>query len=337
MNIRNLSRGLLLLLAAALSTAWQPAPAAADQLLVADRLSNAVYRYSGNGALLGTVLTDNVNLNQPSGIALSTDSTKLYVSSSANSQVVQYDYSVATGTATNPTIFANAAEGLAFPSSILFSQDGSKVYVSNLGGTGVAQFNTDGTVAGPPVNGAVGGGAFFQFSGLAFAPAGELLVGAFQDFPAGTNGTVAKSNAAISSLGDFLTPSASLNGATGLLVDGDDLYVAAGFAGTVQRFDANTGVVDPSFGLTGLEFPQTLLANPNGPGFLAGILGFTNGSGNISKYGYDGSFLGVFASAGGGGFTEATAFVSVVPEPATIGMLTCAAAALGFTMRRRQA
>ena len=337
MNVRKLTRGMLLLLAAALFHSWQLVPASADQLPVAVRLSNAVYRYSGNGTLLGTVLTDNVNLNQPSGIALSPDSTKLYVSSSANSQVVQYDYSVATGTATNPTIFANAAEGLAFPSSILFSQDGSKVYVSNLGGTGVAQFNTDGTVAGPPVNGAVGGGAFFQFSGLAFAPAGELLVGAFQDFPAGTSGTVAKSNAAITSLGDFLTPSPSLLGASGLLVDGNDLYVSGMFAGTIQRFNATTGAVDPSFGLSGLAFPQTLLANPNGSGFLAGVLGFVNGSGNISKFGYDGSSLGVFANAGGGGFTEATAFVSVIPEPATIGMLTCAAAALGFTMRRRRA
>jgi DNA-binding beta-propeller fold protein YncE len=335
MNIRNLSRGLLLLLAAALSNAWQPAAATADQLLVADRLSNSVYRYGPNGQLLGTVVTDNINLVQPSGIALSPDSTKLYVASSGNSQVVQYDYSVVFGTATNPTIFANAAEGLAFPSSILFSQDGSKVYVSNLGGTGVAQFNSDGTVAGPPVNGLVGGGAFFQYSGMAFAPTGELLVSAFQNFPVADAGTVAKSNAAISSLGDFLTPSASLNGATGLLVDGDDLYVAAGFAGTIQRFDVTTGAVDPSFSVSGLAFPQGLLPNPNGLGFLAGTLGFTSGGGNISKYGYDGSFLGIFASPGGGGFTEPTAFVSVVPEPATIGMLTCAAAALGFTVRRR--
>ncbi|MBA4106505.1 MAG: hypothetical protein C0485_12170 [Pirellula sp.] len=337
MNVRNLTRNFLLLLAAALTNSWQLAPASADQLLVADRLSNAVYRYSGNGTLLGTVLTDNVNLVQPAGIALSPDSTKLYIASSGNNRVMQYDYSVATGTATNPTIFGDASEGLLFPSSILCSQDGSKVYVSNLGGSGVAQFDTTGAPAGPPVNGAIGGGAYFQFSGLAFAPTGELLVGAFQNFPAANAGTVAKSNAAISSLGDFLTPSASLNGVTGLLVDGDDLYVAAGFAGTVQRFDANTGVADPSFGLTGLEFPQTLLENPNGSGFLAGILGFTDGSGKISKYGYDGSFQGVFASAGGGGFTEATAFVSVVPEPATIGMLTCAAAALGFTVRRRLA
>lgn len=334
MIARNLTRGLLLLLAAASPSALQSTSASADQLLVADRLSNAVYRYSGNGTLLGTVLTDNVNLNQPSGMALSPDSTKLYVASSANNQVVQYDYSVATGAATNPTIFANAAEGLAFPSSILFSQDGSKVYVSNLGGTGVAQFNTDGTVAGPPVSGLVGGGAFFQFSGMAFAPGGELLVGAFQDFPGGTTGAVAKSDAAISAIADFVAPSTAINGASGLLVDGDDLYVSGLFAGTIQRYDATTGAVDPSFGVSGLAFPQGLLANPNGPGFLAGILGFANGSGNISKYAYDGSFLGVFASAGGGGFTEATSFVAVVPEPATFGLLTLAVAALRFTVRR---
>ncbi|QDT74914.1 SMP-30/gluconolactonase/LRE family protein [Lacipirellula limnantheis] len=337
MTARNLTRGLHFLAAAALLVSVRPAPASAAQVLIADRLSNAVYRYSGNGVLLGTVVADNVNLNQPSGIALSPDSTKLYVASSGNSQVVQYDYSVATGTATNPTVFGNAAEGLAFPSSILPSGDGSKVYVSNLGGTGVAQFNADGTLAGAPINGLVGGGAFFQFSGLAFAPTGELLVGGFQNFPAADAGTVAKSNAAITALGDFLTPSASLNGATGLLVDGDDLYVAAGFAGTVQRFDVNTGAVDPSFGLSGLAFPQTLLANSNGSGFLVSVLGFSNGTGTISKYGFDGTSAGIFASPGGGGFQEATALVAVVPEPATIGMLTCAAVALGFTVRRRRA
>lgn len=337
MIARNLTRRLFLLAADALLSSILPAAANADQLLVADRLSNAVYRYSGNGTLLGTVLTDNVNLNQPSGMALSPDSTKLYVASSMNNRVMQYDYSVATGTAINPTIFADATDGIAFPSSILFSQDGSKVFVSNLGGTGVAQFNADGTSAGAPVNGLIGGGAFFQYSGLAFAPGGELLVGAFQDFPGGTTGAVAKSNAAISTIADFVAPSTSINGASGLLVDGDDLYVSGLFAGTIQRYDATTGAVDPSFGLSGLAFPQGLLANPNGPGFLAGILGFANGSGNIAKYGYDGSFLGVFASAGGGGFTEATSFVAVVPEPVTFGLLTVAVAALGFTVRRRLA
>jgi hypothetical protein len=50
---------------------------------------------------------------------------------------------------------------------------------------------------------------------------------------------------------------------------------------------------------------------PDGNGFVAGILGFSNGSGNISRYAFDGTFENTFASSGGGGFTEATAFVAV--------------------------
>ena len=96
------------------------------------------------------------------------------------------------------------------------------------------------------------------------------------------------------------------------------------FAGTIQRFNATTGAVDPSFGLSGLAFPQTLLANPNGSGFLAGILGFTNGSGNISKFGYDGSSLGVFANelvhlAYANGVFGAVGW----PQPIGPGRMTC--------------
>lgn len=314
------------------------APSQAQQLLVADRLSNSVYRYSASGAFLGTVLTDNVNLLGPSGITLSPDSTKLFVTSSGNNQVVQYDYSVATGLATNGSVFADETDGLSFPSSVKFSQDGSKVYVSNLGGTGVAQFNPDGSSAGSPITGLIGGGAYFQFSGLEYAPNGELLVGAFQNFPDGNAGAVAKSNLPISSLSDFVPGSTSLNGASGLLVNSNDLYVTGLFAGTISRYNATTGALDPTFGVTGLAFPQGLVASPDGNGFLVGNLGVSNGSGNISQYAFDGTLIGTFASPGGGGFTEPTAFATVaIPEPATLGMLTVAVAALGLTVRRRMA
>ncbi|WP_428305980.1 SMP-30/gluconolactonase/LRE family protein [Lacipirellula sp.] len=311
---------------------------AQQQLLVADRLSNSVFRYSASGTLLGTVLTDNVNLLGPSGITLSPDQTKLFVTSTGNNVVVQYDYSVATGLATNGSVFADAADGLSFPSSVKYSQDGSKVYVSNLGGTGVAQFNLNGTSAGAPINGLIGGGTYFQFSGLEYAPNGELLVGAFQNFPAGNAGAVAKSNVPITGLSEFIPGSASLNGASGLLVRGNDLYVTGMFAGTIGRYNVLTGAVDPSFGVSGLAFPQGLIASPDGNGFLAGILGVSNGSGNISHYAYDGTLIGTFALPGGGGFIEPTAFATVaIPEPATLGMLTVAVAALGLTVRRRMA
>jgi DNA-binding beta-propeller fold protein YncE len=320
---------------AALTLLFVGASASSAALLVADRLSNSVYRYSNSGALLGTVLTDNVNLIQPSGVALSPDQTRLYVSSIGNNRVMQYDYNVGTGAASNPVVFADAADGLMFPNSIVFSPSGNTVYVSNLGGSGVARFNLDGSSAGAPLNGLIGGGAFFQFSGMAFAPSGELIVGAFQDFPAGTSGAVAKSNAAITSLSDFIAPSTALNGASGLLVQGFNLYVSAGFAGNIRRYNVSTGELDAGFGLSGLEFPQGMVNAPDGNGFLVGILGFVDGSGKISRYDFNGTLLGTFAINGSGGFTEATAFAVVIPEPATGGMLGVALVALVSLARRR--
>lgn len=295
----------------ALSTAAQ-----AGDLLVADRLSNSVYRYSESGALLGTVLADNVNLNQPTGLALSPDLTKLYVASFQNSQIVAYDYNLAAGTASNPTVFAAGfADNLATPSSILFSRDGATMYVSNLGGTGVARFNLDGSSAGPPLQfAAPQNQSLFQFSGLAFAPSGELLVGAFQDFPAGSSGAIGRASAASTTFAPLVGPATSLNGASGLLVHGDDLYVTGMFSSNIQRFDANTGAHDPTFSVTDLIFPQGLLAAPDGNGLLVGILGVSNGAGHIARYNFDGNLLGTFASTGGGGFTEATAFIEV-PDP----------------------
>ena len=310
----------------------------AGELLISDRTRNSVYRYSESGNFLGTLLNDPVNLNQPSGIRLSPDNKKLYVASSQNNRVVRYDYNYAAGTATNPTIFAST--GLAFPNSILFSKDGNKVYVSNLGGAGVAQFNTDGTSAGPPINGLIAGGAIFQYSGLAYAPTGELLVGGFQDFPAGAAGSIAKSNAAVSSISDFVAPSATLNGVGNLVVIGNDLYATAGFAGRINKYNATTGAVDASFNApTNLAFPASMIQAPDGNGLLVGVLGAQDGQGTISRFGINGTPLGVFAAAQAlpaNGFFEATGIIFVnVPEPATVGLLGIAVMAWGLVACRR--
>ena len=124
-----------------------PSGSRAADLLVADRLSNSVYRYSAAGALLGTVVDHSADLNQPAGIGMSPDFKEMYVSSSQNNRVMKYDYDPATGVATNPTIFADATGGLAFPNDIQFSPDGSTVYIANLGG-GVSRFYADGSSAG---------------------------------------------------------------------------------------------------------------------------------------------------------------------------------------------
>jgi DNA-binding beta-propeller fold protein YncE len=297
-----------------------------------------VYRYSESGAFLGTLFTDNVNLNQPSGLQISPDNKKLFITSSQNNRVVRYDYNFAAGTATNPTVFAST--GLAFPNSILFSKDGNKIYVSNLGGAGVAQFNLDGTSAGPAINGAIAGGSIFQYSGLAHAPGGELLVGGFQDFPAGTSGAIARSNAGISSISDFIAPSNALNGVGNLLVAGNGLYATAGFAGRVNKYNATTGAVDGTFTpVTDLPFPASMVLAPDGNSILVGVLGFADGTGNITRFGFNGAPLGVFASAQANpanGFREPTGMVYVaIPEPTALGLLGIALGSLSFFAQRR--
>ncbi len=335
MSIRALTHCFGLLAFTVLSLAAWSGVANAKEILIADRLSNNVFRYSTDGTYLGTLVEhDPLNpvLNQPTGIAVSPDMTKLYVSNFQTQSITQFDYDYAAGTATNPTVFATA--GLLAPSTIRFSQDGTKMLVSNLGGTGVAQFNLDGSSAGPAINGLVAGGSVFQFSGMAFAPNGDLLVGGFQDFPAGTSGAVARSNNAITTLGDFIGPSSTINGASGLLVHGDDLYVVGMFSSNITRYNANTGAVDSGFGITDLAFPQDIMASPDGNGFLVGVLGYANGTGNILQYGFDGTLIGEFASSADGIFTEATAF-TVVPEPSSVVLIGLGLAAVAVVARGR--
>jgi DNA-binding beta-propeller fold protein YncE len=298
-------------------------------------LSNSVYRYSDSGVFQNVVLTDNTNLNQPSGMQISPDGSKIYVSSSQGNQVIQYDYNYTTFTATNATVFADVNDGIAFPSSVLFSQDGSRVYVSNLGGTGVAQFNTDGSSAGA----SLAGGSSFAYSGLAFAPNGSLLVGGYD------GGTVATLNAAMNGLTDIVSPLPALAGASGLLVHDQSLYVTGLMAQSLLKFniDPVTGAatLDASFNnntgaVTGLAFPQGMMLAPDGNGMLVGILGSGEGQGSIARYGFDGTLLGTWASPGGGGFGEATSFVYAVPEPSVLILTAMGCTSLGLAARRRR-
>jgi hypothetical protein len=151
-------------------------------------------------------------------------------------------------------------------------------------------------------------------SGLAFAPNGDLLVGVFQD-ASGANGAVGHWNGTGSTLDFLVDPNSNLQGASGLLVHEDHLYVSGMLAGNIKRFDLTDGEPDPTFSISGLGFPNGLIEAPSGDGFLAGILGFAAGGGRIAHYDFNGNLVGdgVFASPGGGGFAEATAFVAV-PE-----------------------
>jgi hypothetical protein len=106
-------------------------------------------------------------------------------------------------------------------------------------------------------------------------------------------------------------------GASGILVHDNHVYVTGMFASNLQRFNLATGALDSSFSVTGLAFPQGLMLAPDGNGILVGILGYIAGQGHIAQYDFNGALVGdgVFATAGGGGFQEATTFVTVPELP----------------------
>lgn len=344
MNFWNSLRTLCLLLLGTVVLLVQIDIVEAGQYLIADRMSNRVLRYSEGGAFLGVLIDDSVNLNQPAGITISPDESKLYITSRLNSRVVEYNYFGSTATFSQSISSATASPStINAPASVLFSQDASRLYVSNLGAaanaTTVAQLTPAGASAGADLTGGPATGR----SGMAWNPSGELLVGSYGFSPVGG---VLRYDTGTSAFVNFVTPVAELRGAANLLVNGDDLYVAAGFGGRLGKFDANTGLIDTSFGtdgyVSGLAFPASLALDPDGQSLLLGILGATNGSGRIDRYDLDGNLLGTFANNSNAnpalGFREATgiAYSTVVPEPASAVLGMLAIAAVGALARGRR-
>jgi hypothetical protein len=236
------------------------------------------------------------------------------------------------------------------PGGLLLSPDGNTLYVANRGLgnlTTVAQLNAaNGTSAGPDLT----GGPTTGRTGLAFSPAGQLLVGAF-----GTNfgpggapgGGVLRFDSAANAFVDLVPQNPALAGVGGILVHNNDLYVTASvsndFGGRVGKFNATTGAPDPAFGAGGLltpqvSFPASIAPTADGAGFLLGMLHIqTTGAGRVDRYLFDGTRVGVWADNStvnpAQGFVEATALLEVVPEPASLG--GAALAAVGLAAYRR--
>lgn len=302
-------------LAAVLSLWGVVADVCAADLLVSDRLTNRILRYDAAGTLLGTVVEDSVNLAEPNGMALSPDGTQLYVASRQNSQVVRYDFDGTKGT--NPQVFATG--GISIPASVEFAPGGQKVLVSNLGlqfdGGTVAQFNLDGSSAGP----ALLGGPPVGRTGIAIGPQGEIFVGSFQD------GAILRFDTRTQTFMPFVAGSQTMAGLGNLVTNGEDLYAVGGFGGLLMKYSTLTGEPDPNWTpISGLEFPASLSLSPDGNGLLVGVLGFSPGAGKILQYGFDGKLIGTFANSQPGnptlGFIEAT---GMLVSPALRQPLIC--------------
>ena len=324
----------VLQLVAALAAILHAASASA-WVLIADRLTNRVLRYTDSGQFLNVVVEDPVNLggvgnaSGPNALALRADGNQLWVSS-LNGSVVRYDFNGFN--ATNPLkITSNGASSINDPGGVLLTPNGATVYVSSRGfgfSDVVARLNPDGTSQAADL----GGGGFTGRTGLAFRPGGDLLAGVFgSDFMGGGpgGGVVRLDGGAFV---PFIANSQSIAGVASLLVNGNDLYLTASvgpdFQGRIAKFNATTGAPDATFGTGGLitpgvSFPAGISATSDGTGFLVSMLHLTdNGAGRVDRYTFDGTHQGVWANNSNAnpalGFREATALLTVVPEPSTL-------------------
>jgi sugar lactone lactonase YvrE len=321
-------------------------------------LGGRVLRYSESGDFIGLLLNDpslgtGNTFGGISGLTLSPDQSRLYVSDRVGQRIAVYDYNGFSAThAFN--IFANGGSTIEVPAGVLFSQDESTIYVSSIGFTAmsdkVAQLTPAGVSVGPDLTGGPANGR----SGLAFDPNGDLLVAALAF---GGSGSVLRFNSGTNMFETLVAPAPELRAAAALLVHGNDLYVAAGEGGRVGKFDALTGAIDAGFGtagyITGLVFPASLALAPGGNSLLVGSLGGFSGdtAARIDEYDLDGNLIGTWAentfaaNFPGGmigdewfGFSEPTAMVfsSVIPEPAGAVLMLMGAIAVGAVRSRRR-
>jgi DNA-binding beta-propeller fold protein YncE len=295
-----------------------------------------------------------------SGIVLSPDQSRIYLTDRNQSRVVVY--SNHGNSATELFQFSsNGASTIQSPASMLFSQDGTKLYIANLGLSPapatdqVAQVTPDGLSAGPDLTGGPPKGR----SGMAFDPQGRLLVGNFNLLEPG-GGNVLRFDTNTNQFENFIGPSDSLTGASGLLVQGNDLYVSA-LGGSVSKYDVTTGALQTDFGVAGsiplsmtFNLPGNMIVSADGTTFLVGVPTQSDGLGDIQRFTSDGT-LSQFAqsanladnfpspaginglpAAVAFGFSEATGLVytTIIPEPASVALMLVGVAAMG-TVRRR--
>lgn len=222
-------------------------------LIVDSAEDNRIYRYDGHtGAFLDLLAPFTGSLSHPTGIIFSPDRQYFYALSSANNQVIRFDYD---GThAVNPvTLVSGPALGI--PVGVVFGPDGN-LYVSTLTTNAVLRYDP---ITGDPLPSpnqdptsanfiTPGDGGLVMAGGIVFGPDGNLYVA--NQVPKNIlrfNGTDGTALPADGQDGATFVPAGQLDDPAGMVFGpgtapcSQDLYVVSINSSSVQQYDGTTG------------------------------------------------------------------------------------------------
>jgi PKD domain len=244
-NARPLCRALFYTLYLSIFAFWAMPRSARAQIYVSEFGTNTVGEYDATtgAAINANFITGVIN---PEGLLLSGNT--LFVSSSISGGGSVGTYNATTGAVINATFITsgvNTAGGLAI--------SGNTVFITNNGD----EISTYNATTGAPIDTSFISGLFYPF-GLAIS-GNNLYVS--QDYSA--NNWVGEYNSAT---GAVINPQLFLtnpDGAYGVALSGNHLFVAGYQQGTVSEYDATTGAVINANFISGILYPLGLAVAGN--------------------------------------------------------------------------
>lgn len=291
------------------------APARADIAYFTSFSTGALVRFdTANPAGTATVLSGSGSTVSPAALALGPDG-NLYIGEAGDGasyapRITRFNLTTNTLSPVHTFAFYDV-----FPGSLAFKGNdllvGRNPFYQNTGAVVRLAGATTGSVS---VSDYTSGGSLASSPGLAIASDGRLYVSdQTYNFLTGiASGSVKRFDATGGYIGEMVASgSGGLYGPTGLAINGSTLFTASIMTGTIVQTNLGTDVTT-AFASAGSAFEVGSLALLSNGGLLAGS---PSGSGNIYRFGPDGSLASTYAT----GFGQIGGIVAV-PEPTTAAL-----------------